>query len=102
MKRSPLDLIERLGNLLPDPALLFVWGWLAIAVCSWALSGSPSDALDPRDGKPIEVVNQLAPARLVGLLSNSVKTFVEFPPLGMVLVALLGVGVAEHSGFVRA
>ncbi|MFM8223421.1 MAG: AbgT family transporter, partial [Planctomycetaceae bacterium] len=55
MKRSPLDLIERLGNLLPDPALLFVWGWLAIAVCSWALSGSPSDALDPRDGKPIEV-----------------------------------------------
>ena len=32
MKRSPLDLIERLGNLLPDPALLFVWGWLAIAV----------------------------------------------------------------------
>ena len=102
MKRSPLDLIERLGNLLPDPALLFVWGWLAIAVLSLLLSGSPSDALDPRDGKPIEVVNQLAPPRLVSLLANSVKTFVEFPPLGMVLVALLGVGVAEHSGFVRA
>lgn len=102
MKRSPLDIVERLGNLLPDPALLFVWGWLAIAGLSWGLSGQPFAEIDPRDNQPIEVVNQLAPDRLVAFLSNSVKTFVEFPPLGMVLVALLGVGVAEHSGFVRA
>jgi aminobenzoyl-glutamate transport protein len=31
-----------------------------------------------------------------------VKTFTDFPPLGVVLVALLGVGVAEHTGFLNA
>jgi aminobenzoyl-glutamate transport protein len=31
-----------------------------------------------------------------------VRNFLEFPPLGVVLVALLGVGVAEHTGFVQA
>src|SRR5262245_12712159 len=31
-----------------------------------------------------------------------VKTFTGFPPLGVVLVALLGVGVAEHTGFINA
>jgi aminobenzoyl-glutamate transport protein len=31
-----------------------------------------------------------------------VNVFVTFPPLGIVLVALLGVGVAEHVGFLTA
>jgi aminobenzoyl-glutamate transport protein len=34
--------------------------------------------------------------------SNMVKTFVGFHPLGVVLVAMLGIGVADHTGFIRA
>jgi aminobenzoyl-glutamate transport protein len=35
-------------------------------------------------------------------LSKMTETFVGFHPLGVVLVAMLGVGVAEHSGFINA
>ncbi|MCY2963752.1 MAG: AbgT family transporter [Planctomycetota bacterium] len=102
MNQKLLDAIERLGNRLPDPALLFVWALLLVWGLSAALSQVEFTAVDPRDGKPIKVVNQLDPKVLVPFVANSVKTFVEFPPLGLVLVALLGVGVAEHAGFVQA
>lgn len=102
MNQRLLDAIERLGNRLPDPALLFVWALGLVWALSALLAPVEFSAVDPRDGKPIQVINQLAPAVLVGFISNSVKTFVEFPPLGLVLVALLGVGVAEHAGFVQA
>ena len=50
----------------------------------------------------ISVVNLLTLDKFAELLSHMVEIFVEFHPLGVVLVALLGVGVAEHSGFLNA
>jgi aminobenzoyl-glutamate transport protein len=97
-----LNAIERLGNKLPDPAVLFV---IAL-VLTWALSAALSQvefsAIDPRTGKALQVQNQLTGAALATFLANMVKTFTDFPPLGVVLVALLGVGVAEHTGFINA
>jgi aminobenzoyl-glutamate transport protein len=58
--------------------------------------------IDPRTNVPIRVIDQTTGKALVEFLANMVKTFVEFPPLGVVLVALLGVGVAEHTGFIQA
>lgn len=52
--------------------------------------------------KAIQVHNQLTGVALTRFLTSLVKTFTDFPPLGLVLVALLGVGVAEHTGFVNA
>lgn len=108
-----LDTIEWLGNRLPDPAILFVWALAITWASSWFLSGVTFREIDPTtlyslDGKtppnpqPIKVINQLAGPSLVSFLTNMVKNFVEFPPLGVVLVALLGVGVAEHTGFINA
>jgi aminobenzoyl-glutamate transport protein len=51
---------------------------------------------------PIRVKNQLSGEAAAAFLASMVKTFVHFPPLGVVLVAMLGVGVAEHTGFVNA
>lgn len=51
--------------------------------------------------QPIRVQNLLTGERLTQFLTRLVRNFTEFPPLGVVLVAMLGVGVAEHSGFVR-
>jgi aminobenzoyl-glutamate transport protein len=48
------------------------------------------------------VQSQLTGAALAAFLANMVTVFVTFPPLGIVLVALLGVGVAEHVGFIGA
>jgi aminobenzoyl-glutamate transport protein len=95
-----LGAIEALGNRLPDPALLFLLLLLAVWVFSALLAPVEFAARHPATGAPIEVVNLLAGAELVRFLTEMVPTFTSFAPLGIVLVALLGVGVAEHSGLI--
>ncbi len=99
---SALNLLERLGNKLPDPAVLFLIGMLLTWVLSWWLSGLEFQELDPRYARPIEIVNLLSSEQIVRFLTGMVDEFASFPPLGVVLVALLGVGIAEHSGFINA
>lgn len=94
--------VERAGNKLPDPAVLFVIALLLTWALSAVLAGVEFEVVDPRTGKPIQVVNQLTGTALAAFLSGMVTTFTSFPPLGVVLVALLGVGVAEHTGFITA
>ncbi len=97
-----LDAIERLGNRLPDPALLFLALLVLVAVLSAWLSTLTFAEIDPRSGQPLVVRNLLAPESLTAFMAQLVKTFVDFPPLGVVLVAMLGIGVAEHTGFINA
>lgn len=96
-----LNGIERVGNKLPDPAMIFLSAMLIIWVLSWLLSGISFDAIDPRTGETIIVNNLLTGDSLASFLSNMVVTFTSFAPLGVVLVAMLGVGVAEHSGYIN-
>ncbi|PZO08376.1 MAG: aminobenzoyl-glutamate transporter [Lysobacteraceae bacterium] len=97
-----LDVVERVGNKLPDPAVLFLLLMFAVWVVSWAMSGMAFEALDPRTGNPIEIKNLLTGVALTEFTSTMVNTFVTFAPLGVVLVAMLGLGVAEHTGFISA
>lgn len=97
-----LDAIERLGNRLPDPALLFFLLLLAVWVLSALLSQFTYSHIDPRSGTPIEVQNLLTGAALTSFFAGMVKTFVNFHPLGVVLLAMLGIGVADHTGFIKA
>lgn len=97
-----LDWVERTGNRLPDPALHFVFALLIAWALSALLSGVSFAEIDPRTGQPIVIHNQLTGLALVTFLTKIVTTFAGFPPLGVVLVMVLGVGVAEHSGFFAA
>lgn len=97
-----LGAVERIGNRLPDPAILFVVALAVTWILSAVLSQMEFDVVDPRSSKPLVVNNLLTGTALAGFLSTMVKTFTDFPPLGVVLVALLGVGVAEHTGFIGA
>jgi aminobenzoyl-glutamate transport protein len=97
-----LDTIERVGNKLPDPAVLFALFMFAVWLISWALSGIQFSEIDPRTGQPIVIVNLLDGTSMTAFMSKMVNTFVTFPPLGVVLVAMLGLGVAEHTGFINA
>ncbi|MBB1418293.1 AbgT family transporter [Pseudoalteromonas sp. SG44-1] len=96
-----LNFVERVGNKLPDPAIIFLFAMLLIWLLSWWFSGVTFDAIDPRTGEAIIINNMLASDSLATFLSSMVKTFTGFAPLGVVLVAMLGVGVAEHSGFIN-
>lgn len=97
-----LDTVERVGNRLPDPALLFFLLLLAVWLLSALMAQFSYSHIDPRSGAPIEVQNLLQPAALTAFFSGMVQTFVSFHPLGVVLVAMLGIGVADHTGFIKA
>ncbi len=60
------------------------------------------DEVDPRTEESVQVVNQLTGPAMASFMANMVKTFTGFHPLGVVLVAMLGVGVAERTGFIDA
>ena len=105
-----LDTVEFLGNLLPHPVTLFAL--LALGVLLMSALGSALDwhVVDPRpldtmgraaDGM-VRITNLLSGDGLRLIVSRLVTNYTSFVPLGTVLVALLGVGVAEHSGLLSA
>ncbi|HEX5793486.1 MAG TPA: AbgT family transporter, partial [Rheinheimera sp.] len=105
-----LDTVEWLGNLLPHPVTLFALFALAVVLGSGIAAFFDVSAIDPRpegtagraaDGV-IRVVNLVSVEGLQRIVSNLVTNFTSFPPLGVVLVALLGVSIAEHSGLISA
>ncbi|SEL18890.1 aminobenzoyl-glutamate transport protein [Colwellia chukchiensis] len=102
--------VEFLGNLLPHPITLFALFCLFIIVFSGIADWFGLSAIDPRpigaagrdpDGV-IEVVSLLNGEGLAKIVTGLVTNFTNFAPLGTVLVALLGVSVAEHSGLLSA
>lgn len=101
-RRGWLDRIERIGNALPDPALLFLLLVVLVWMLSAALSMFEYTHIDPRTGQPLVVQNLLTGSAVTTFFSGMVTTFVTFHPLGVVLVAMLGIGVADHTGFIRA
>jgi aminobenzoyl-glutamate transport protein len=105
-----LDFVEWLGNLLPHPVTLFALFAAGVVVLSGVAEWLDWSAPDPRpegasgrapDGiiRPISLMNAEG---LRMIVENMVRNFTSFAPLGVVLVALLGVGVAEHSGLISA
>jgi len=97
-----LNSIEVIGNKLPDPAMLFLLLMIVVWIFSWLLSGVQFEAINPQSGEPIGVANLLTGQNLTSFLTTMVETFTGFAPLGVVLVAMLGVGVAEQSGYISA
>jgi aminobenzoyl-glutamate transport protein len=97
-----LAVVERGGNALPHPATLFVLFALGIVVLSDVAVRAGVTAAHPRTGEPIVPVSLLTLAGLHRILTETVRNFTSFAPLGTVLVALLGIGIAESSGLIGA
>jgi aminobenzoyl-glutamate transport protein len=105
-----LDTIEWLGNLLPHPVTLFAFFALAVILASGLADWLQLAVTDPRpEGargrSPTGVITAVSLMNADGvrrIVENLVSNFVNFVPLGTVLVALLGVGVAEASGLLSA
>jgi len=96
-----LGTVERVGNKLPDPAVLFIALLFIVWVLSWLLSYVTFNVFHPATGERIVIVNQLAGENFVQFLATMVNRFMTFGPVGVVLVAMLGIGVAEHTGFIN-
>lgn len=105
-----LATVEWLGNLLPHPVTLFALLSVGIVLLSGILGYFDLAVVDPRpegakgrdaDGM-IEVISLTSAEGLQRIVTGLVTNFTGFAPLGTVLVALLGVSVAEHSGLLSA
>lgn len=104
MKKNPiavfLNTVEKVGNALPHPATLFGIFALLILVLSAIFAVFQASAVHPGTGEVFEVVNLLSRDGLHMILTKMVKNFTNFAPLGIVIVAMLGIGLAENSGLI--
>lgn len=96
-----LGAVEHIGNKLPDPAMLFIGLLFFVWLLSWALSFVSFEVVDPRSGEALVINNLLAGTAFTEFMSVMVTNFSHFHPVGVVLVAMLGIGVAESSGFIN-
>lgn len=92
--------IERVGNALPHPGTLFAGMALLVIVLSGVFAGMGVSVTHPGTGAVIEPVNLLTVAGLHRILTSMVTNFTSFAPLGTVLVAMLGIAIAEASGVI--
>ena len=97
-----LNWTERAGNALPHPATLFAL--FALAVLLFSLLGHLLhwEAIHPGTGENIRTINLLSRNGVHRIMLEMVDNFTSFAPLGIVLVAMLGIGIAEQSGLIHA
>ncbi|MES2768761.1 MAG: AbgT family transporter [Bdellovibrionota bacterium] len=95
-----LDVIERAGNALPHPAILFLLLTGITILLSWIAFNSGMSAIHPIKKEAINTVNLFSIDGLHHIITDMVKNFAGFAPLGSVLVAMLGFSLAEKSGLI--
>lgn len=87
---------------MPHPATMFLLLTLAVIFFSWIFDIYGLRVQLPQTGAEIRVQSLLSPEGIRWMLRNVISNFTGFAPLGMVIVAMFGIGVAQHSGFIGA
>ena len=95
-----LDKVEYAGNKLPQPVTLFAILMALVLLLSWIFGSIGLGAKHPGTGEDIVALNLLSKDGVQRIFTSMVDVFAEFPPLGLVLVVMLGIGVAERSGLI--
>ncbi|WP_129990541.1 p-aminobenzoyl-glutamate transporter [Rahnella sp. CFA14(1/10)] len=103
--RSPggfLHWVERVGNKIPNPFLLFVYLIAVLMVASAVISWLNITAVNPTNGDVIHVKNLLSVTGIQWILPNVIKNFSGFTPLGSILALVIGAGLAERVGLLQS
>jgi len=97
-----INIIERGGNALPHPAALF--GIFALLTLLLSAIGYFLNwqGVNPANGENVKIINLISVEGLHRILLQLVDNYTGFAPLGIVMVAMLGIGVAESSGLIKA
>lgn len=109
-KKGVLNFVEKVGNALPHPATIFVILCAIIIVVSHIMAkmgvSVTYTGLDRATNEikemTVTVTSLLSREGIVSMFEGALKNFTNFAPLGTVLVAMLGVGVAEGTGLIGA
>ncbi len=98
--RGFIRFIEKGGNSLPHPAILFALFALVTLLISGIGYWLGWSGIHPATGETVGVINLLSKDGLHRILLDMVTSYTSFAPLGIVMVALLGIGIAESSGLI--
>lgn len=94
--------VERVGNKIPNPFLLFIYLIVILMAATFVLSYFHISAFDPVKKEPVYVKNLLSVEGIQWILPNVLKNFTGFTPLGYILALVIGVGLAEKTGLLEA
>ena len=93
-----LDGVERVGNKLPDPFILFIILSLIVIAISWVASMFNASVIHPGTGEELAIKNLASGEGIQFMLTSTLTNFTGFAPLGLVLVMMFGIGLAEKVG----
>ena len=94
--------LERACNKLPPPAILFIYLFVIVAILGCIFNLLGVSVINPAKNEPVYAKNLFSSEGLIWLISNMVKNFTGFAPLGLVLTMTLAIGMCEESGLIRA
>lgn len=94
--------VERAGNALPNPASLFIALAGLVVIVSYVCHLLGVAVTNPANGKVVAVVNLLSVEGVQRMILEATRNFLAYPPLGVTLACLLGIGIAEYSGLIGA
>lgn len=97
-EKQKTSFIEKVGAKLPDINIIFLILTLVVIVLSFFMQGEYNFKTAPQ----VQVVNFLSVSGFDWIIHNMTDNFVKFAPLGLVLVSVIGTGVAEKTGFFGA
>lgn len=100
-----IEFIERVGKRIPDPVILFIYFFIGALLLSWLLGGTTFTTQTASSSSDYVIRNMLASEHIVWLFDNALlANWLGFGGgvLGVILIVMLGVGIAEHSGLFNA
>lgn len=97
-----LNGVERAGNALPNPATLFALLAVIVVVLSGVMHAMGTSVINPATQKVVHVVNLFSIEGLHRMILEATRNFLGYPPLGISLMCLLGIGIAEYTGLMGA
>ena len=110
-QRGFLGFVERVGNLLPDPTIIFLYLIIVLMIVSaigaalgWSASLPYSGKTAPAGAELADGVltyrasNLFSADNIARLFTEMPRTYASFTPLGIILTIMMGAAVAERSG----
>ena len=96
-----LNFVEKWGNRLPDPFFIFVYLAVFVILLSWLVSSLGATVVHPGTGEELPILSIVSGEGIQYILANTISNFTGFAPLGLVLVMMLGIGLAERVGLME-
>ncbi len=104
-----LNFVEKIGNMLPHPVVLFLFLAITTIILSSVLSFFNLNVTYVGFNRSTKVIEEMTvhvksllnPEGILYLFSSFVKNYINYAPLGLLLVTIVGIGIVEESGLLE-